>query len=182
MSDGPAPERPRPRYGEYASPAEVAARGGVPAEPIDPALIPRDAPPAAPAGARPARASAPQGGSRLADRVLTVALLAYGLINTLGAIGMFTDPQQLLDLMQIDAELADYAGQRMAGVASIVVMLAGWCATTWWVWRRWAAGRSTWWVALVAGIVFTFVGTLIVSVPLIQDPGVLDALLEMQGA
>ncbi|WP_221583989.1 DUF6264 family protein [Microbacterium sp. G2-8] len=176
MTDGSAPDRPRPQYGQYATPDEQRARGGQtvePVEPIDPALIPQDTP----IEVAPPRASGP----RLADRIVTIALLAYGLFNTLSAIPMFTDPTALLDIMGVDAEVADYAGQRTAGVVAIAVMILGWLATTWLVWRRGSAGKSMWWIALLAGIVFNTIASLMIAIPLVQDPNVFEALMQMQG-
>lgn len=177
MSDGTAPERPRPQYGAYASPDQQRAARGLPPEqapePVDPALVPQDTP----VDERPA-APAPRG--RIIDRVVTVALLAYGLFNTLGAIPLFTDPSALLGLMQVDAQLSDYAGARTAGAVSIGVMVVGWLATTWFVWRRGARGKSMWWIALIAGVVFNLIGSAIVAIALVQDPNVLDALMQAQ--
>lgn len=173
MTDGSAPERPRPQYGQYATPEDQLSRGGRPAEPIDPALIPQDTP-VEPAPSRPP-------GRLMADRIVTIALLAYGLFNTLSAIPMFTDPMALLDIMGVDAELTDPAGQRSAGVVAITIVIIGWLATTWLVWRRGSAGKTMWWIALLAGVVFNTVASLIVAIPLVQDPNVFDALMQMQG-
>ena len=52
-------------------------------------------------------------------------------------------------------------------------------ATTWFLWRRGAAGKSMWWIAC-RGVVFTFVGAMLVAVPLVMDPGVYDAFVAQQ--
>ncbi|WP_197517281.1 DUF6264 family protein [Microbacterium karelineae] len=176
MNDGAPAERPRPQFGEYARPEEQAVRAGHPAPEIDPALVPQDGPP----DVDPPKRAAPR--SRLGDRVVTIALLAFGLYNVISGIGLYTDPSALLEAMRIgDVEFADYDALRSAGVAAIVVMMAGWLATTWFVWRRGSAGKSMWWIALLAGIVFSLVGALIVAIPFATDPNVMSAILEMQG-
>lgn len=182
MTDSRADDQPRPRYGAYASPEEQAARSGREAPVVDPALVPRDMPPEAPGSpARRPAAPAPQGRSSLADRIVTILLMAIGLYYVLGSIGLYTDPSALADAMRLDVELSDYAGQRGAGIAAVVVMLVGWLATVWFLWRRGARGRSMWWIALLAGVVFNFVGTLIVAIPFAMDPNVMQAFMEMQG-
>ncbi|WP_110589298.1 DUF6264 family protein [Microbacterium suaedae] len=174
MSDDAA-QRPRPQFGEYARPEDQAARAGRPVPDIDPALIPQDGPPESGPSKPPKR-------SRLGDRVVTIALLAFGLYYIVSGIGLYTDPSALLDAMGLDGvEFSDYAAQQTAGVVAVVVVLAGWLATTWFVWRRGAAGKTMWWIALLAGVVFNLVSALIVAVPFSMDPNVLNAILEMQG-
>lgn len=166
----------RPQFGEYASSEQQRALSGHSALASDPALIPRDMPP----GVERASPHPPRRTS-IVDRVVTVALLAFGLFTVLDSIGSYTDPAALIDMLGLDAELSNYGGQRAAGVAAVAVMLVGWLATTWFVWRRGAAGKSMWWIALTAGVVFTFAGGLIVAIPLVTDPNVFDAFVQMQG-
>lgn len=123
----------------------------------------------------------PAGRASVVDRVVTVALLAFGLFTVIDSIGSYTDPATLVEMLGLDAELTNYGGQRAAGIAAVVVMLVGWLATTWFVWRRGAAGKSMWWIALIAGVVFTFAGGLIVAIPLVTDPNVFDAFVQLQG-
>jgi len=173
---------PRPQYGAYASAAEQQARSGHANSAVDPALVPRDMPPESSASSSVRRATEePQTAGRIMDRVVTIALLAFGLYSIITGIGLYADPYALLDALRLDADLSDPGLIQGFGVASIVVMFVGWLATTWLVWRRGAAGRSMWWIALLAGVVFTFVGAMLVAVPLVMDPGVFDAFVEQQG-
>lgn len=171
-----AGERPRPQFGAFATPEEQRVRSGRAVEPVDPALVPRDMPP----GAEP-RATPGVRRRGFGDRVATIALLVFGLFMVLDSISAYTDPAALLDALRLEVELVDYAGQRAAGVVAVVVMLIGWLATTWFVWRRGVAGKSMWWIALIAGVVFTIIGGLIVAIPLVSDPNVFAAFAEMQG-
>lgn len=172
---------PRPQYGAYASSSEQRARSGQPDPVIDPALIPRDVPPEWDTAPARRADSAPATNGRLIDRVITIALLVFGLYSIITGIGFYTDPDALMDAVRIDAELSDPGLIRGLGISSIVIMLVGWLATTWFVWRRGTAGKSMWWIALIAGVVFTFVGAMLVAVPLVMDPGVFDAFVEQQG-
>jgi len=180
MSD----ERPRPQFGAYASSEEQRARTGHDAAKhvSDPALVPRDMPPEDPAGPRRPGQREQVGQATLIDRVITVALMAFGLYSILGGIRVYTDPYALVDAIGMSGiELTDPTALRAAGIASIVVMLLGWVGTAWMLWRRHTRRRTMWWLALIAGIVFTIVGALIVAVPFAMDPAVLDKFADLQG-
>jgi hypothetical protein len=208
MSDGdvrPAPSsrprphsaessRPRPQYGEYASPEEQRARIQQPApewqQPVTPAApVIADA---AEAGIRsPQQAQdlqRPAGApvrTRMADRVITIALLVYGLFNVVTSFPSFLDygtyAETMFAVMGLDVTLSDPGAGRPFGIAAAVVLAVGWIATavvSLWSLRR---GRLTWWIPLVAGIFFTFVTGVLMAIPLMSDPAVVKALLGTTG-
>ncbi|MFD4958653.1 DUF6264 family protein [Microbacterium sp. NPDC058389] len=191
MSDGEP--RPRPQYGEYASPEEQRARIQQPApewqQPVTPAAAvvadtveggipsPQPAPESQPAGA-PVR-------TRMVDRVVTIALLVYGLFNVVTSFPSFLDygayAETMFAVMGLDVTLSDPAAGRPWGITAAVVVAIGWIATalvSLWSLRR---GRLTWWIPLAAGIFFTFVTGVLMAVPLMSDPAVLEALLGTTG-
>ena len=177
-------ERPRPQFGAYASPEEQLARSGRAAarQVSDPALIPRDMPPEEPAAQnRPGqRESVSQ--FTLVDRVLTVALMAFGLYSVVGSFRVYTDPYALVEIIGMTGiELTQAGVIHTAGVISVVVMLLGWTGTVWALWKRGARRKSMWWIAVLAGIVFTVVGALIITIPFAMDPAVLQEFATMQG-
>lgn len=187
-------ERPRPAYGEYATPEEQRARikqpdltrlletgqdpdalkGAVPAD--SPSLATKPTPPAA----TPAAGTLPRG--RFADRVATIALLVYGLVNVVTSVPGMIDYQSyvstVLGLLGIDGELADVAAGRPWGIAAALVLAIGWMLTAYLSWRSLARGRVTWWIPLVAGIVFTFVTAVLLMVPIVSDPALWNAILD----
>lgn len=178
--------RPRPQYGEYATAEEQRARIRQPdathaletGQPVMPAAEPAPAAPITVGGV--GAAGAPPR-PRTVDRIVTVALLAYGLFTVLSSFPAFLDygayAQAMFAVMGVDAELADPAAGRPWGIAAAVVFAVGWIATallSWWSLRR---GRVTWWIPLVAGVVFTFAAGMLMVVPLMNDPAVWDALV-----
>ncbi|MBP2435944.1 DUF6264 family protein [Microbacterium amylolyticum] len=165
----------RPNYGEYAS-ADDRARYSPPVPPVDPALIPQDSP-ATPAPTHTGKISTRQ----LVDRVVTFALLAYGLFSSLSSISLFTDPYGMVGLVGLDVTLSDPSGMRSAGTLAVIVLVGGWAATTWLCWKRSVARKSTWWVALLAGVVFNFAAAIVLSIALVQDPNVMQAIVDLQG-
>ncbi|GAA5197362.1 DUF6264 family protein [Microbacterium jejuense] len=193
MSDDDARPRPRPQYGEYASPEEQRARIHQPApqwqQPVTPpAPIVTEAadagiPAAAPPAAERVVGAAPR--PRTVDRVVTIALLVYGLFNVVTSIPSFLDYAAYADtmfaLLGLDVTLTDPAAGRPYGIAAAVVLGVGWLATalvSLWSLRR---GRLTWWIPLSAGILFTFVTGALLAIPLMSDPAVLDALMGTAG-
>jgi hypothetical protein len=175
--------RPRPQFGEYATPEEQRARIQEPApwqqEPVAPVMT--DAPaPGIPASPAPAERR-----PRPVDRIVTFALLAYGLVNVVSSVPAFLDygayAETLLSMLGVDVQITDPAAGRAWGIAAVIVLAVGWCATavvSWWSVRR---GRLTWWIPLVGGILFTFVSGTLMAVPLMNDPAVWQALVESAG-
>ncbi|MFE5407991.1 DUF6264 family protein [Microbacterium sp. NPDC056569] len=172
--------RPRPQYGEYATPEEQRSRIQQPApwqlEPVAPIMtdVPADGIPAAPAVAEKRQ--------HPVDRIVTFALLAYGLVNVITSVPAFLDygayAETMLGVMGVDVEISDPSAGRAWAIAAVVVLAIGWCATaalSVWNMRR---SRVTWWIPLVGGIVFSLTAGALMVVPLMNDPAVWQALLE----
>ncbi|NLP82280.1 hypothetical protein HF576_00295 [Microbacterium sp. CFH 90308] len=180
-SDGSS--RPRPQYGEYATPEEQRARIRQPdvtialdaGRPVEAA-----APAAAPAVAAPGADVVPTR-RRAVDRIVTFALLAYGLVNVISSFSAFLDYSAYADTMftvlGVEAELADPASGRPWGIAAALLLTVGWLATAAVSWWSVSKGRLTWWIPLVAGVLFTFLAGMLMVIPLMNDPAAWEALL-----
>lgn len=182
--------RPRPQYGEYASPEEQRARIRQPdvtaaldagQAPPAPAVEPTVAAPAAAAGAASAPAPAPASRFRAVDRIITFALLAYGLLNVIAAFPSLIDyvayTETMFDVLGVDATVSDPAAGKPWGMAAALVLAFGWLITLALSWANLRRGRLSWWIPLVGGIVFTFASAALVLVPLTNDPAVWEALV-----
>lgn len=184
MSD--ADERPRPQYGEYATPEEQRARIQQPAagealssgiSPDAPSVIHPAAPIATtPVGAAPAvpMARAP----RTWDRMLTILMLSLGAVNVLFSVVSYLNLSDSLaaafTYAGITGEFTNFDSARTWGVISAVVLVVGFAATVFFAVRRLRRGRLTWWVPIV-GAVITFAAVLVCfSVPLATDPAFID--------
>lgn len=186
----PREPRPRPQYGEYATPEEQRAHIRQPevTRSLDTTVPAAPAPPV-PTGQQQAAAPAslgpdgrPMPRARTVDRIVTFALLAYGLINVLTTVPSFLDYSAYADtmfaLLGVDAELADPAAGRPWGIVAAFVLSIGWLLTaaiSWWSMRR---GRLSWWIPLAGGVVFIFVTGTLMVIPLMNDPAAWDALLD----
>lgn len=187
MTDGGSDARPRPQYGEYATPEEQRARIAKP----DASLVYEPAPvldePVAVAPSRSEAPAAPAATSEIAprsraiDRIVTFALLAYGLVNVISSFPALVDfdayAQTMFELLGVDATLTDPAAGRPWGIAAAVVLALGWIATAVLSWISLRRGRLSWWIPLVGGVVFTFLSATLMLIPLMNDPAVWDALV-----
>lgn len=177
MSGGPAADEPtpRPRFGEYATPEEQAARIRQPdvtdrlGSGQDPA-----------AGTDPA-ASAPSP-ARTADRIATWALLGYGLFTVVSAIPTVTDygafAETVLSSVGVEAPPEATDAGRGWALAAAIVLGVGWLATAVLSLRRLRAGAVAFWIPLVAGLVCNLLASILLMVPLVTDHGLLDLVQE----
>ncbi|MEN2740080.1 DUF6264 family protein [Microbacterium sp. X-17] len=190
MSDPDAPiepprePHPRPQYGEYATPEEQRARIQQPAYPP---ASPPVAPPLAPAP-RPIPQAATRAPARRhpVDLVVTVGLLAYGLVTVVTSVPALLDmsayTSQLLSVIRVNAQLSDPDAARGFGIAAAAVMIVLWLAAASLSWLRIRRGRIAWWIPLVIGVVANLATGVLVSIPLLSDPGVRSAILSASGA
>lgn len=188
--------RPRPQYGEYATPEEQRARMGLgpadaPAAPsyvapeMSPAVSPAQAVHPAPHLAAPRPTTTAARPTRFADRIITAALLGYGLITVLGAIPQLIDIVAFTDAWMetagIEATLSDPAGARAWGITAAVLLAVGWLATALLSWWSLSHRRLSWWIPLVGAIVSFIITSLCLTVPLISDPSILEGVARVAG-
>jgi len=173
--------RPRPQYGEYATPEEQQARIARPdaTDALSAGVSPEAAPPQRTMPAAPATTSAARP-TRMADRVVTFVLLGYGLLTVFAAAPQMLDvgafAQTLFQTLGVDAQLSDPEAVRSWGVAGAAVLVVGWLLTAWLSWRSLAARRVTWWIPLLGGIVCNFVSGTLMVIPIMNDPAAWEAL------
>lgn len=162
----------RPRYGEYASPEEQRRLAG---------LAPVDAEPPVPhttatleAPAAPVPHAAPAARPAAGDRIVTIALLAYGLVNVvMTAIAYLDLPTVLsrsMEILGIDGDFSNFAQGRLWGGIAAVVLVVGYALTTLISLRRLRAAKRSWWVPLVGAAATMLVVSVCLVVPMIGDP------------
>ncbi|QEW03634.1 DUF6264 family protein [Microbacterium lushaniae] len=164
--------RPAPQYGEYATPEEQRARIARP-DTTD-ALVAgvHPAPHAAPAPV-----SAPAGrltNWRLADRIVTIGLLVYGLFNVLTTaprlFGFATFADDYLELLGVKESFTNFDAARVWGPIAGTVLILGWAVTALLSWRRLRRRRIAFWIPLVGAVVTVLVVSALLTVPLSGDP------------
>ncbi|MDQ1575465.1 MAG: hypothetical protein QOH55_615 [Microbacteriaceae bacterium] len=168
--------RPRPQYGEYATPEEQRSRIQVPhehahAEPV-PMPETRESRPVARSNETPAT-DAPRTPLRTADRVATVALLAFGLFNVGTTVPGMLNLSLTLNAAFQQAGIGTYTPTPIAneiGIGVVVLYVAGWLMTAILAALSLRKGRITFWIPLVAGVIIGLVTVVCVIVLLLGDP------------
>lgn len=166
---------PRPRFGEYATPEEQAARIRQPdvTDRIESGQAPA-------AGADPAAPAAPP--ARTADRIATWALLGYGLFTVMSAIPTVTDygafAETVLSSVGVESSPDTTDAGRWWGLAAAIVLGAGWLVSAVLSLRRLRSGRVAFWIPLVAGLVCNVLASILLMVPLVTDRGLLELVQE----
>lgn len=168
--------RPRPQYGEYASPEEQRARIQRPevTEALEAGVAP------APEPAVDATPAAPRARGPLADRVATFVLLVYGLISVISTIVQLLDfpgyAERAAQILGVDATYTALSTGYVWGAVASVVYAIGYLLTAWLTWRRLRRGRIAFWVPLVGFVATTLVAGVCITIALTADPAFLSAL------
>lgn len=179
MSDGD--ERPRPQYGEYATPEEQRARihqpdavppPASPAPPVAPAY--RPAPPFGVAGPLAPGAPGASVRSRAGDRIVTAVLLGYGLVNVVMAVPQYVDlPTMMTTMMKllgVSGTFTNIDGARTWGMIAAIALVAGYAITLLLSLLRLRAHKLTWWIPLMGAVVTYLVVGICVVIPAFSDP------------
>ncbi len=171
-------QRPRPQYGEYASPqAQAQAIAG-----SLPPIIPAPTAPHPVTAAAPARSagsgvrmggSASRPKSRRWDLILSLVLLAYGALNVVAQIFQATDLATVLSRFYTVQGIGTFTPTELSStlgivlnVITVVVFLAT-VAVTSTLLRR---GRLAFYVPIVGGALALLVALVFVMVLLSRDP------------
>ncbi len=181
MTDAPDPgARPRPAYGEYATPEEQRARIRQPdARQAEPAATPAPAP----VVSEPIAAAASAERTPPRDRIVTLILLAIGAANVLTSVFSYLDLapviQQAMETLGIPGEFSSFAAARTWGAIAAVILVAGYVLTVVWALSRMRARRLSWWIPIVGAVVTMLVVTICLTVPIMGDPAFVEYLDSM---
>lgn len=169
----------RPRYGELATLDEQRRAAGLPplSEVAPPPGEPASATPAAPASsARP----------HPVDRFVTIALLAYGLINVvmtgLSYLDVPAAMNEVMGVLGIDGEFTNYAQGALWGTIAAVVLAVGWALTAFLSIRRLRSGRISWWLPVVGAFATLVVTSICIAIPMMGDPAFVAFLTSTTGS
>lgn len=171
----------RPQYGELATPEEQRLAAGLPPlGEIPEPLAPVSTPGAEPAGEIPAPLR-----RHPVDRLVTIALLAYGLFNVIASALSYLDLARVMNesmkILGIEGEFTNYDQGRLWGSIAAVVLVVGWSLTAWAAVRRLRSGRITWWVPLVGAVATMVVVSMCLAVPMFGDPAFMSYVENMGG-
>lgn len=180
-SENPA-ARPRPQYGEYATPEEQRARIQRPevTEALDAGVAPQpeqsEPTPAPAAGPRPGALRGP-----LWDRIITGGLLAYGLVSTVSTIVQLLDfpryAESAAGVLGVDATYTNLQAGYVWGAAAALVYGIGWLLTALLTWRRLRHGRIAFWIPIAGFVATALIAGVCVTLALVGDPQFMTAIM-----
>lgn len=169
MTHADRPDRPRPQYGEYATPQEQRARIQQPAPTPPPA-----APQPAPQLWGPPPTGHPVSAGRGVNRIVTIGLLLYGAINIAMSVGSFFDLSTVIqssyEMMGITGSFTNVDAARTWGVVAAIVLIVGYVLTVLGSLRALRRGKLSWWIPLVGAAATYLVVAICVAVPMAGDP------------
>jgi hypothetical protein len=137
---------------------------------------------AVPAGAQRSMARS-RFGRTPADFVLTVGLLAFGLVSVVQslAVGQVASTVRRTLETQYTA-LHDPSALSGAAAVAAITNVVVFALVAWWSIRRLRARKRTFWVPLVGAVVATAVSTIAFVVVVVQDQAFVDFMLRQTGA
>ena len=173
-------ERPRPQYGEYASPEQQAAAAGIPYRPHAHAAPPHGQAPApiAPPPAHDTRVGAPapaaQAQGRRWDFVLSSLLLGYGLFTVVIGSSQYTDLAGLINTQfyapqQIGTFVATPLSENL-GVVIIVSQIVLYVLAAVLTVIRLRRGRIAFWIPITGAVLFGIVVFVCFATLVLRDP------------
>lgn len=199
--------RPAPGYGEYAPEGwvnpvlveqerqerqdrerqdQARAVGGRDAAPRD-SVRTDHARPDARSGAAPAGVQRTMPRSRFgrtpADFVLTVGLLAFGLVSVVQSLSVGDVASTVRRTLETQyTALNDPSALSTAAVIAAITNVVVFALVAWWSIRRLRARKRTFWVPLVGAVVATAISTIAFVVVVLQDQAFVDFMLRQSGA
>lgn len=196
--------RPRPQFGEYASPEEQRARiaepideqraeelGIAPVIPVDhrhtePTLREqtRQTPAQGTSGA-PQSPEEASGGRRpvTGDRLATSLLLGLGLIGLIVTMPNLLDLPGLIRPALVQLGVSGYSSDSLAsamGVLALGLQIAIWIGAVLLSLRSLRAGRLTFWIPLVAGVAANIVVIVCLAIAMGADPAFMEYVRSQQ--
>ncbi|MCK3770328.1 DUF6264 family protein [Microbacterium aerolatum] len=170
----------RPQYGEYATPEEQRRLAGLPpldavAEaPVATSAPATSAPSASAAAASAPAATAQKPAGRPWDRIITIALLAYGVVNVfmsgMSYLDLPTVMNESMRILGVEGEFSNFAQAKVWGTVAAIVLVIGWVVTAWLSMRRLRTGKVTWWLPLAGAAATMIVASVCITIPMMGDP------------
>ncbi len=165
--------RPRPQYGEYATPEQQRASIREPVREAMPVPVAPSPGGPTPAGPTPAAAAPAARRSGTVDRIVTVLLLVFGLVNVASSVPALLDYDgyvaSFLDALGVDGALADPAAGAPWGIAAALVLVVGLVAAAALSRASLRRGHITFWIPLVAAVVVNLIAAFLAIVPIVGD-------------
>ncbi|WJS89756.1 DUF6264 family protein [Microbacterium testaceum] len=176
--------RPRPQYGEYATPEEQRARIRRPevTEALEAGVAPQPEPVAlSSSAAKPAPMPVPTTRGGQIDRIVTFGLLIYGLFSVVTSIIQLLNFPEYANnfarVFRVDATFTNLTAGYLWGAAAAAVTGIGWLLTATFTWRSMKRGRISFWIPIVGALISTIIAAVLSLIGMSSDPQFLSAVM-----
>jgi hypothetical protein len=170
-------QRPRPQFGEYATPEEQRKAIKVPLDDTESMPVESQESPTShisvqggPTAHVPAKRATP-------DRLATMILLGIGLVTILLSMPALIDLPKSIDTAFEQLDLGNYTSTALGsalGWTALVVSVALWGVALWLSLRALRRGRVAWWIPLVFGVVANIAVFACIAFAMAGDPAFTD--------
>ncbi|MBT1676765.1 DUF6264 family protein [Curtobacterium aurantiacum] len=117
------------------------------------------------------------------DFVLTVGLLAFGLVSVVQSLSVSQVASTVRQTLETQyTALNDPSALSGAAAVAAITNVVVFALVAWWSIRRLRARKRTFWVPLLGAVVATLVSTIAFVVVVTQDPAFVDFVLRQSGA
>ncbi|SFN97587.1 DUF6264 family protein [Mycetocola miduiensis] len=169
MSDAP---RPRPEFGEYATPEEQRKAIKVPLDDAESVPVESQQSPTSHITVQGGPTSkAPVG--RATDRLATMSLLGIGLLTILLTLPALINLPNSINTAFAQLELGNYTSTALGstlGWTALAISLVLWGLAAWLSFRALGKGRVAWWIPLVFGVVANIAVFICIAIAMAGDP------------
>lgn len=165
MSDTP---RPRPQFGEYATPEEQKKAIKVPLDDTESVPVESQMSPTSHITMQPTARPAPNG-----NRFATVLLLGIGLVTVLLSMPALLDLPAATRSAFSQLGVGEFTSDALAttmGWTALIIEVVLWGVALWLSLRALNRGKVAWWIPLVFGVIANIAVFVCVAVAMAGDP------------
>ena len=165
MSDTP---RPRPQFGEYATPDEQRKAIKVPLDDVEAMPVESQVSPTSHISVQTPAAKPPSG-----NRFATVLLLGIGLVTILLSLSALIDLPDAISSTFSQLEVGEFTSTALAatmGWTAIVIEVVLWGLALWLSLRALGRGKTAWWIPLVFGVIANVAVFACIGIAMAGDP------------
>jgi hypothetical protein len=175
-------QRPRPQFGEYATPEEQKKAIKVPLDDTESMPVESQESPTSHISVQ-GGPTAPVVAKRASgDRVATMILLGIGMLTILLSMPALIDLPKSIDSAFAQLNLGNYTSTALGsalGWTAFLVSVVLWGLALWLSLRAIRRGRVAWWIPLVLGVVANIVVFACVAFAMAGDPAFTDYVNRM---
>lgn len=160
--------RPRPQFGEYATPEEQRKAIKVPLDDAESIPVESQVSPTSHISVQTPARPAPSG-----DRFATILLLGIGLVTILLSMSALVDLPDAIKSAFAQLEVGEFTSASLAtamGWTAIAVEVVLWGLALWLSLRALNRGKTAWWIPLVFGVIANVAVFACVAIAMAGDP------------